>query len=288
MTGVGIRAIILKRTLSWIAVLSLCALIVTGAGRLPGAGGLASELRWLFARDGAARGEFNRASTMLHIAEVQRPGSAAAILDAVLSDADERVVNAALILLVDLLEQDVDPQDDLRRLFMRWYASVDVDMKLTHLDAMLNAISKIGPELEELGLSDADLRWIVAGTLRRNAVIRLAANELAESRMPVFQLVRRKLEALDGLSMAASVRLPLRSLRMNDELAPLLDDSAAQVRWAVGRILVLSGDRRGLPALNDWLSDDPKAPRSAGKTLEQWFGPDWRKPFETEAVSPQP
>lgn len=286
MTGVGIRAIILKRTLSWIAVLSLCALIVTGAGRLPGAGGLASELRWLFARDGAARGEFNRASTMLHIAEVQRPGSAAAILDAVLSDTDERVVNAALILLVDLLEQDVDPQDDLRRLFMRWYASVDVDMKLTHLDAMLNAISKIGPELEELGLSDADLRWIVAGTLRRNAVIRLAANELAESRMPVFQLVRRKLEALDGLSMAASVRLPLRSLRMNDELAPLLDDSAAQVRWAVGRILVLSGDRRGLPALNDWLSDDPKAPRSAGKTLEQWFGPDWRKPFETEAVSP--
>lgn len=269
-------------------MLSLCALIVMGAGRLPGAGGLASELRWLFARDAAVQGEFNRASTMLHIAEVRRPGSAAAILDALLSGEDERVVNAALILLVDLLGQDLDPQDDLRRLFMRWYASVDVDMKLTHLDAMLKAISKIGPELEELRLTGADLRWIVAGTLRRNAEIRLAADELAESRLPVFRLVRRKLEALDGLSMAVSVRLPLRSLRMNDELATLLDDPVAEVHWAVGRILALSGDQRGLGALNDWLRDDAKAPRWAGKTLEQWFGPDWRKPFETKAVSPQP
>ena len=71
-------------------MLTVCALIVNGAGRLPGAGGLASELRWLFARDSAARGEFNRASTMLHIADVRRPGSAATILDAALSEVDER------------------------------------------------------------------------------------------------------------------------------------------------------------------------------------------------------
>ena len=280
-----IRSIILKRTLSWVAVSSLCALIVISVRRLPGGGGLASELRWLLARDSAARVEFNRASTMLHIAEVQRPTSAAAILDGLLWDLDERVVNAALILLVDMLEQDLDPQDDLRRLFMRWYATAKVDTKLTHLDAMLNAISKIGPELGELRLTDADLRWIVAGTLRRNAVIRLAADELAESRLPVFYMVRSRLQALDGLSMASSFRPPFRRI---DELSALLDDPVAQVRWAAGRILASSGDQRGLPALSEWLRDDPKAPRSAGKTLEQWFGPDWRKPFEGKAASTQP
>jgi len=301
-----------RRTISWLVVLAVLVAVTLVVRRLPGAGGVADELRWLLACDNPPSRSFNRVSLLIREAEQRQLGARAALFRELLTDDDRRVVRGALVVLADHLRPSGTLHEDLRSVFADWFAAAPVRDKIDYLpyslicsaraagrategDPPLAAITPlVGSWVPALG--EDDQRWIIAATLERNPDARELTQMLLFRGGPGADSVVHRLQYLDGVT---SLKYPdpldadhkLEPITMDalraqyrldaDRLPAMLSDPLARVRWAAGRILAVCGDERGLPAFDEWLQANRRS-RVAGEAIMiDLFGPEWRKRIES-------
>jgi hypothetical protein len=289
--------------------------------RLPGAGGLTAELRWLLAHSTITSRGLSRAATSIHFAAMNSMASRVEMYEALLNDPDRNVVKGTLRLLsTDSALRGPEPDAALRATFARWFSSVSAEDKFFYLPELLLCAAP-EPQWRTRGTQNAetsdeaseyaeppplsdwlvtitsdDLRWIVASTLPRlsghNAAFAVFGDPV-KWRHP--QLPNRLAFLDDWVTYQPG---PPTWERLGEEwdvclpfpaaaLLEMLHDPADEVRWAAGRILAVAGDERGLPAFCDWLQVNPRAPR-ADQMMIDLFGPDWRKRCESGSATSQP
>jgi hypothetical protein len=288
-----------RRCISWTGTLAIVAGVAIGARYLPGAGSVTDELRWLFGWPSHAN--LNRADALFELAEQQAPGSQTRILDALLGDSDPVVQQAGLNLSTGALlralgtssrkspRQALDP-------FLRWLARVPPEKRLQY-DPYPLLIAELPPAQRVAAglLTPGDLRWMIAGTRERSLDWRERAEALVFRPGPVEPGVRRRLRMLDALQPIPDELMPLSSEDIAAELVPtreqllaLLADADTRVSSNAGRILAVSGDVRGIPAVCRWLQWNPRMTASAGKLMTALFGPDWRDLGESGSATREP
>ena len=88
---------------------------------------------------------------------------------------------------------------------------------------------------------------------------------------------------LDALQSIPAPLAPLSAQNVAAELVPtseqllaLLGDTDPRVSWSAGRILAVSADACGVPAVCHWLQWNPQMTACADKLMTALFGPDWR------------
>ncbi|MFH1747673.1 MAG: hypothetical protein ABIG44_11585 [Planctomycetota bacterium] len=136
-----------RRTLSWVFVLAILVAALIGWNRVPGAGGALGELRWLLGKQPRTTQDYNRASTLLLLANNERMGCRLEIYRALVFDSDERVVDGVLVLLHDELGQAVAycPRDgygerfnpkwnDALRITTEWFDEASEETHFNHAD----------------------------------------------------------------------------------------------------------------------------------------------------------
>jgi hypothetical protein len=276
-----------RRTLSWIGTLAVLAAGSIGVARLPGSGGLSSELRWLFGWPSSAN--TNRAHVLFQLAARQAPHSQISILESLLSDSDPVAQQAGLSLSVTMvLGATSNPPMMSRREalgpFLHWLARVPPEKRLRFDPYPLLIAELPGAEREATGLLTAtDLGWMIAGTGERGLDWRERADALVFRRAPAEPGIRQRLLMLDALQPIPGDLAPLTPEDVAAELVPtseqllaLLGDADTRVSWNAGRILAVSGDSRGVPGVRRWLQWNPQMATCADKLMTALYGPDWR------------
>ncbi len=307
-----------RRSISWLVVLTVLVAAAIAIRRLPGAGGVAAELRWLLVRDNVPPWSFNRASLLIREAEERHPGTRTELFRELLADEDRRLVRGALIILADHLRPSGAIQQDLRAVFTHWFARTPLRDKIDHLPYSLICgaraasrateghppLAAITPLVDSWipALSEDDRRWLVAATLERNPDARELTQMLLFRAGPGANSVVHRLRYLDGLTplkhpdpldpnqqlqpinpdeLRAQYRLDA------DRLPAMLSDPLARVRWAAGRILAVRGDERGLPAFDEWLQASRRSTAAGEAIMIDLFGPGWRNRLESGGSTSQ-
>lgn len=276
-----------RRTLSWIGTLAALAAGSIGVARLPGSAGLSSELRWL--NGWPSRANSNRANALFELTERRAPGSQARILDTLLGDSDSDVQRvglrlSAIALLNALRTPPTMSREQALGPFLRWLARVPPEKRLQYDPYPLLIAELPRAQREATGLLTApDLRWMVTRTGERALDWRERADALVFRRAPAEPGIRQRLLMLDALQPIPGDLAPLTPEDVAAELVPtserllaLLDDADTRVSWSAGRILAVSGDPRGVPAVCRWLQWNPQMVTCADKLMTALFGPDWR------------
>jgi hypothetical protein len=323
-----------RRVNSWIGTFAIVAALGAAYTRLPGAGGLTSEVRWLLGHrpPGPIRSSSNPALKLLMIREAGAAGTASRIFATLLYDRDPRVVEGVLWLASDLAVRprrgfpDVDPWVPD---FVRWFNETDARKKESLRDALLTCLLRVvlvasfdagvqgrghrapttGPTaaVRDLRITDDDLRWMLRATIAGSPATRVDAWAVllrAESDLTVEIVLRRLYLLEDSRRNPSGGAAPLPSekdchrqtaptwahitLANADALAALTRDADEQVRWAAGRMLAVCGDERGLPAVDEHVRNNPGRAGPVVGLLDDFLGPDWRKPFESGGAARQP
>ncbi len=289
-----------RRTISWVGTLTILAAAGGGVTRLPGSGGLASEMRWLFGWPSAAN--LNRAHVLFRLTEAQAPGSQNLILESLLGDDDLVAQHGGLALTVSALLRtktstpaSVSPRAVLGP-FLHWLACVRPEKRLD-FDPYPLLIAELPPrEREAVGLlTPADLRWMLARTGERGMDWRARADVLVFRSAKTEPGIRQRLLMLDALQPIPESLAPLTAEEIAAELIPtreqllmLLGDADPRVSWGAGRILAVSGDACGVPPVCHWLQWNPRMAPSADRLMTALFGPDWRDLGESGSPTREP
>jgi hypothetical protein len=323
-----------QRIVSWIGTLGAAGAIAFGATRLPGAGGLTGEVRWLLGHrpPGPIRSSSNPALKLLMLHEAGAAGTASRIFGTLLYDRDPRVVDGVLWLASDLAVRprrgfpDVDPWVPD---FVRWFNETDARTKESLQAALLTCLLRVilvasfdagvqglghrapttGPiaAVRDLRVTDDDLRWLLRATVTGSPVGRIYAFAIllraeSEATCDILATRARVLEDPRYTSWGSAAppgyanqcrretahTWPHIALANADALAGLTDDADEQVRWAAGRMLAVCGDERGLPAVDEYVRTNPGRAGPVVGLLDDFLGPDWRKPFESGGAARQP
>ncbi|MBU0637984.1 MAG: hypothetical protein KKB50_03905 [Planctomycetes bacterium] len=293
-------SLVLRRALSWLVTLAVAAALALSITRLPGAGGLEAELRWLFGR--GDRAALNEAAALLHVSEEQTPGTRLHILAALLRDPNDGVVRGTLTFVADLVAyrwgSSTHENDDARTVYREWLAGLSDQRRLELLGPLVNCIAGYWEALEPGEWKHECRRWLVAATIAVDPRLQARACELLWARQAEVDVIDR-LRTLDGQAPRWQQRGARDSapnepgawgaleLLDVDEYVTLLTDPVPQVRWAAGRILAVCRDSRALPAVHEWLQNAPNVPAEARAVLDQVFGVDWRTPFESGRATSQ-
>lgn len=294
----------MRRSVSWGATLALLAAAALGVSRLPGAGRLPAELRWSFARDRVGPQVFHRAALLLRTVEQRTPGAGAQLARELLADGDGRVVRGVLTVLGDQL-QDPTGVPGLREVFDAWWLARPTAERIALLPQSLvcrAASSSLAgatplPARTPLHADRApaaavdDERLLVAATLQRDAQARELAEMLLFRHTSADASVAQRLRYLDNRSALKraddlDAKTPISSISAADlqdqlrldlaHVRAMLADPVAEVRWAAGRILAVSGEAAGVSAVCEWLRAAPRAVARADALLTDLLGCDWR------------
>ena len=293
-----------RRTLSCLFVLAIIVIAVIGWTYLPGSGGVVEELRWLLARDSVPPQHFNRAAGLMLFAEKRTPGARCALFTELLRDKHSNVVPNTLTLLADQLRYLYGQRQSPLRVykplwstFDQWFTSLDEDKRRAHRTGILGVLQILYNEHDFLE-QDRYRRFLLCATLSRNPQDRNVGLYLLFGGPVSWWETGNRLAVLDGLRPPVPNGNgddwkpdPAQWPPWPDPRTPdgfYLDHPTNEVRWATGRILAVHRDKRGLPAVYEWLQHNPKACDSADKVLTELFGPDWRKPFESGSAASQP
>jgi hypothetical protein len=289
-----------------------------GWRRMPGVNGPQEELYWLLDHDKVAPQDLNLAGNIIRFAEERQPGQRVVLLRSLLSSKNEHLVQGALALLADQVEPPGRGGGELRRVFAEWFSHATVEEKVLHLRPLLrccvlattskpdlqnlNSYPVLPPREWDVPMTKEDWRWLIAGTLMLNgigsSVLDLAVFPV---RIPVDDVLDR-LRFLDGITSwsvhdaVASGRLgPISEHNLARQLpipladlTTMLSDPIREVRWGAGRIFAVAGDRRGLPALREWLKEHPARAKACDELMTPLFGPNWRSDVESGSATSPP
>lgn len=245
-----------------------------------------SELRWLLDRSNPPAGVFLRANELLVLAANRRDSGDLRLIAALLEDGSDRVVRNSLAVLCERL-----------RACSTWYASdafaavsgVWSNWEKRQSDERLMALMPEsfhcfahgayydpGRPPETPGSPSRALRFLLVATLWGDAYTR----SVADIGLPIFGLgdeIGLRLARLDGRGRAGAGRKlpadprdwPVVSLVAWDDatIDALLRDPLPQVRWAMGRILTVCRDPRGVNAVSEWLSKGDGVPAGAAAAV---------------------
>jgi hypothetical protein len=287
-----------RRAVSWIGTLAVLFACGVGLAHLPGSGGVADELRWLLAKDRVPSQQFNRAAGLIILAEKQKLGARAAVYKTLLWERDPRVVGGAITLLANDLGAR-RPPDSLLALFTEWFLASTPEARLRYQPDLLACCEHLllfrGLDRESgtpsasrpwpLPAAVGDYRWLVAGTLCRDDAGRSFADRVVFRERPELDCLRQRLHFLDAdapflesrrFEALAAEALTAELRPTVEQIASMVTDADARVRWGAGRILAVAGDARGLPAFCDWLQHNARMSANADKLMTPLFGPDWR------------
>jgi len=307
----------LRRCLSWFGFTVVALACAHLLSRLPGAGGVEGELRWLLTRAPTSQSR-NRAFLLLQEAEMRTPGGRAALLRNLLHDPDRRVRHGALAAAVDAVRametvagRTFVGEDGLEVALRDWWHQADWQERSAGLPHSFTAwvfsrSSEVAdPELRWAAvmeatragrLTEAERRWLLAATLQRSDPPRSLIDELA-FQGPTARELATAVRFLDGLESRlpsiADGRPPLWNWDPErdhlawsfSELRGALHDPVVEVRWAAARILAVSGDASGLAVLADWLRFHGRYAGVTGVLMEAVYGVGWRELCESRSTT---
>ena len=273
-----------RRIISFVVVAA--AIVTTGLiyVRLPGADGTLSELHWLLSRPPPER-QFRRAGALLVIAEEQDSGAVARHLKGLLKSDNSLVVGGALTIMRWRWMGGIESREVASELFNDWFDSASDEQRWTHVWPIVGISGMLLARVDTLSPERKPhyLRWHLASVVYPDSRIRRALLRRHPYKDILDPAIQAHFDRLDGWfrGNGQKERPSLwPRVAVADWVVRAVDDPFPQVRWAAGLVLAACRDERGLPAVYDWLQNDPNAPASANQVIDELFGPDWRKPFQ--------
>lgn len=285
------------RGLSWVAVAIIACAGMVGIGRLPGAGGVEGEIRWIL-RNPQGR-QLDRAAYLLTLMDVRRPGASEPVIASLLKDvapADEPALLTLVWLvcepsshaawtrygaaLADWLQRS--PPETWRRhsekLAQLWNAFTYAPARSPAWDAFATNLTKADSrELPPLDAALTDAESVDIYTAR-GALLMVLCAEAESTRDEVL----RRLNLADGqIGRIASFRegvvaefdrnastdpreWPPITLSITPRLRELLSREPAAVSCKAAELLAVCGDAEGLRVLRMCAAaNDPARPHTA-------------------------